>query len=30
MKDEVERARQNPPDKASWDVLFGKQQFQKR
>jgi GSH-dependent disulfide-bond oxidoreductase len=30
MKDEVERARQNPPDKSSWDILFGKQQFEKR
>src|SRR5438270_219574 len=30
MKEEVDRARQSPPDKASWDILFGKQQFQKR
>jgi len=30
MKDEVERARQSPPDKSSWDILFGKRQFEKR
>jgi GST-like protein len=30
MKEEVERARQNMTDKSSWDILFGKQQFQKR
>jgi GST-like protein len=29
MKDEVERARNAPPDKSSWDILFGKQQFEK-
>lgn len=30
MKDEVERARQAPPDKESWDILFGKKQFERR
>jgi GST-like protein len=30
MKDEVERARQTPPDKESWDILFGKKQFERR
>jgi GSH-dependent disulfide-bond oxidoreductase len=29
MKDEVERARQSPPDKESWDILFGKKQFER-
>ena len=27
MKDEVERARDQPPDKSSWDILFGKKQY---
>ncbi len=30
MKDEVERARDQPPDKSSWDILFGKKQFERR
>ncbi len=30
MKDEVERARDQPPDKGSWDILFGKKQFERR
>jgi GSH-dependent disulfide-bond oxidoreductase len=30
MKDEVERARNQPPDKSSWDILFGKKQFERR
>jgi len=30
MKDEVERARDQPPDKISWDILFGKKQFERR
>jgi len=30
MKDEVERARQTPPDKESWEILFGKKQFERR
>jgi GST-like protein len=30
MKEEVERARDQPPDKSSWDILFGKKQFERR
>jgi len=30
MKDEVERARDQPPDKDSWEILFGKKQFERR
>src|SRR5579863_8262250 len=30
MKEEVERMRNAPPDKKSWDILFGKTQFEKR
>jgi len=30
MKDEVERTRNAPPNKESWDILFGKKQFEKR
>jgi GST-like protein len=30
MKDEVERARQTPADKESWEILFGKKQFERR
>jgi GST-like protein len=30
MKEEVARARQAPPDKESWDILFGKKQFERR
>ncbi len=30
MKDEVERTRNQPPDKSSWDILFGKKQFERR
>jgi GST-like protein len=30
MKDEVERARDQPPDKSSWDILLGKKQFERR
>jgi GST-like protein len=30
MKDEVERAPDQPPDKSSWDILFGKKQFERR
>ncbi|HJU28530.1 MAG TPA: glutathione binding-like protein, partial [Candidatus Binataceae bacterium] len=30
MKEEVEKARAAAPDKKSWDILFGKQQFEKR
>jgi GSH-dependent disulfide-bond oxidoreductase len=29
LKDEVERGRQSPPDKESWDILFGKKQFER-
>jgi hypothetical protein len=30
MKEEVEKGRNAPPDKKSWDILFGKTQFEKR
>jgi GSH-dependent disulfide-bond oxidoreductase len=30
MKEEVERMRNAPPDQKSWDILFGKTQFEKR
>jgi GST-like protein len=30
MKEEVERTRAAQPDKKSWDILFGKQQFERR
>jgi hypothetical protein len=30
MKEEVERTRQDPPDKKSWDILFSKKQFERR
>ncbi|MGH7986279.1 MAG: glutathione binding-like protein [Candidatus Binataceae bacterium] len=30
MADEVAKARQNPPDKKSWDVLFGNKQYERR
>ena len=30
MKEEVERTRGAQPDKKSWEILFGKQQFEKR
>jgi hypothetical protein len=29
MKDEVEGALNAPPDKESWDILFGKKQFER-
>ena len=30
MKEQLEKARNAPPDKESWEIMFGKKQFEKR